>query len=51
MFSIIYLWEGDNVALEALDKVTRILQAWNTEEEETEKALDTFQIQLAICNT
>ena len=34
---IIEAYEHYNVALEALDKVTRILQAWNTEVEETEK--------------
>ena len=34
---IIKAYEHYNVALEALDKVTRILQAWDTEEEETEK--------------
>ena len=34
---IIKAYEHYNVALEALDKVTRILQAWNTEVEETEK--------------
>ena len=35
---IIEAYEHYNVALEALDKVTRILQAWDTEEEEeTEK--------------
>ena len=34
---IIKAYEHYNVALEALDKVTRILQAWDTEVEETEK--------------
>ena len=34
---IIKAYEHYNVGLEALDKVTRILQAWDTEEEETEK--------------
>ena len=34
---IIKAYEHYNVALEALDKVSKILQAWDTEEEETEK--------------
>ena len=34
---IIKAYEHYNVALEALDKVNRILQAWDTEVEETEK--------------
>lgn len=34
---IIKAYEHYNVALEALDKVTRILQAWDTEVAETEK--------------
>ena len=34
---IIKAYEHYNVALEALDKVSRILQAWDTIEEETEK--------------
>lgn len=34
---IIEAYEHYNVALEALDKVTRILQAWDTEVEGTEK--------------
>ena len=34
---IIKAYEHYNIALEALDKVTRILQAWDTEVEETEK--------------
>ena len=34
---IIKAYEHYNVALEALDKVSKILQAWDTEEEEIEK--------------
>ena len=34
---IIKAYEHYNVALEALDRVTRILQAWDTEVEDTEK--------------
>lgn len=34
---IIKAYEHYNVALEALDKVSKILQAWDIEEEETEK--------------
>lgn len=35
---IIEAYEHYNVALEALERVEKILQAWNTEEEETEKS-------------
>ena len=34
---VIEAYEHYNVALEALERVEKILQAWNTEEEETEK--------------
>lgn len=35
---VIEAYEHYNVALEALERIEKILQAWNTEEEETEKS-------------